>query len=185
MWPPPSSWLIMKAEVGRIELPASLKAFPIDDLHGLPTPLNDLFSPEVVQDAVGVDGRDAKAVPELGLSDRHREAVILGKANDIHAGVKLTKHMGHALMGRFAPNVQKPLAGDVAVNERAEPQQACQVRMAVSDLPQGRMGDDGNRAGGESPILWSICSKGKLCRSKKSPEMCRAMIWRRPSSSIM
>jgi hypothetical protein len=139
----------VSAEIGGVEVRDPAEACPILYHHSFAPPRDEPFGPKVLQDTVGVDGREAKAIPELGLGDWHQEAVVLGKTDRLEAGMKLTEQMGHAFVRGLAPDAEQPLAGNGGINKGADPQQPGEARITLGDLAQGLVGNDGDLATGE------------------------------------
>ena len=93
-----------------------------------------------------MNGREAKRIAQLDLGDGKLESIVLGQPDDLKAQEQLADEVGH-VAGRRAPaHGGEPFPMDGPVDERAEPQEARQVRVLLRDLLERRVRDGCNPA---------------------------------------
>ena len=68
-------------KVGLVKLGRSLEALPVRDSDRTSAQDDHAVSPEILEYAVHMHGRETQRIPELGLRHRQVKAVLIDKAN--------------------------------------------------------------------------------------------------------
>src|SRR5690349_9265638 len=97
---------------------------------------------QLLQRAIYVDRRQAKAFREIGLGEAESIAALIGEADDSEAYRQLAEEMSHPRQGRSPSEREGPFAMDGRIEIRAQPIQPREMRVAIDQITKAFVGND-------------------------------------------
>lgn len=132
-----------------VKLRKCLELVLVDDLHGAALDVENAVDPELTNNAVGVNARQAHGLAQLFLSQRHREAVAGDMADHAKPLAKLDDQVRQPIVGRALSDIDDPLAEYCRIEQGVAPEDVANRRPGANEVPHRGMSDDGERALGE------------------------------------
>src|SRR3954471_10577405 len=126
-----------QVQVCRVELACLSKPVPVQHRDRAVSQVDQPLTPEVLQGAVHMHGRETQHIPEFRLGQRERITITVGQAHGLEAHVQLTQEMGHPPVSLAPTQIEDPLPEHRRIDQGIAPERIGNARTAAHEVADG------------------------------------------------